>query len=195
MDGIGADVLQILRYLLPGLLAAWIFYGLTAFPKPSQFERVVQALIFTLIVQVISYPTIALLLWFGTHWPIAAWTETTELITQSACACVVGFAFTSLANSDVGHAIARKNGLTNELSYPSEWFGAFKKNVRFVVLHLNDERRVYGWPRVWASQPHSGHFLIEDPAWLTEEGEQPITGVSCILINAADVKWVEFMKE
>ena len=50
MDSLTNDIVVILQYLLPGFLAAWIFYGFTSHPKPSQFERVVQALIFTLII-------------------------------------------------------------------------------------------------------------------------------------------------
>ncbi|WP_425032221.1 hypothetical protein [Pelagibius sp.] len=53
MDSINEDIVGLLQYLLPGFLAAWVFYGLTAHQKPSQFERVIQALIFTLIVQAI----------------------------------------------------------------------------------------------------------------------------------------------
>jgi len=35
------DFIILVTYLLPGFLAAWVFYGLTSPPKPSQFERVV----------------------------------------------------------------------------------------------------------------------------------------------------------
>lgn len=45
------EVVLVLVYLLPGFLAAWVFYGLTSHPKPSQFERVVQAVIFTFVIQ------------------------------------------------------------------------------------------------------------------------------------------------
>ena len=38
-----------------GFFAAWVFYGLTPFSKPSGYERTVQALIFTIIVEVLSF--------------------------------------------------------------------------------------------------------------------------------------------
>ncbi len=47
MELASKELVGIISYLLPGFLAAWIFYGLTAHPKPQPFERVVQALIFT----------------------------------------------------------------------------------------------------------------------------------------------------
>ena len=43
------DIVGVLTFLLPGFVAASIFYSLTSYPKPSPFDRVVQALIFTVI--------------------------------------------------------------------------------------------------------------------------------------------------
>jgi hypothetical protein len=51
MDTISPDILNLIYKLLPGFLSAWVFYGLTAHPKASPFERVVQALIFTVMIQ------------------------------------------------------------------------------------------------------------------------------------------------
>ncbi|OWO67359.1 hypothetical protein B2J67_20175, partial [Vibrio cholerae] len=53
MENLTNDVITILQYLLPGFVSAWVFYSLTSYPKPSQFERVVQALIFTIFIQAI----------------------------------------------------------------------------------------------------------------------------------------------
>ena len=50
MDWASGDIVSVIYYLLPGFVAAWVFYGLTAHPKASPFERVVQALIFTVVV-------------------------------------------------------------------------------------------------------------------------------------------------
>ena len=48
------DVVSLLYFLLPGFLAAWVSYGLTAHPKREAFERVIQALIFTVIVRALN---------------------------------------------------------------------------------------------------------------------------------------------
>jgi hypothetical protein len=40
------DVVSLLFQLVPGFIAAWILYGFSSYPKPSQFERLVQALVF-----------------------------------------------------------------------------------------------------------------------------------------------------
>lgn len=51
MPELAKDTVALFAYLLPGFVTAWVIYGLTSQTKPSQFERVVQALIFTFIIQ------------------------------------------------------------------------------------------------------------------------------------------------
>ena len=53
MDLPSSEIVKVIYALLPGFLTAWVFYGLTAHPRQGTFERVVQALIFTGIVQAI----------------------------------------------------------------------------------------------------------------------------------------------
>jgi hypothetical protein len=196
MGSISNNVVSILQFLLPGFVAAWIFYSLTSYSKPSQFERVVQALIFTLFIQapvsIIKY----LLLKLGVYWSIGNWSESSSLIASIFIAIVFGVVFSHFANNDKIHKYLRDKGITRETSFPSEWFGSFLNNVTFVVIHFNDERRLYGWPIEWPSEPTSGHFVIADPSWIEENGkEKRITGVSNILVDVKDVKWVEFLEK
>lgn len=192
MENITKDIIAILQYLLPGFVSAWIFYALTSYPKPSQFERIVQALIFTIFVQAIVFAIRASLLFVGRYYYFAIWDEVSSLIWAIVCAIAFGFIFSYYANNDKLHKIFRAKGITRESSYPSEWFGAFL-NPTYAVLHLKDERRLYGWPMEWPSEPRNGHFLITDASWLDGDKEIPITGVDNILIDAKEVKWVEFM--
>ncbi|MBJ7268055.1 DUF6338 family protein [Idiomarina abyssalis] len=193
MENIATDIISLLRYLLPGFLAAWIFYGFTSYPKPSQFERVVQALIFTLIVQTFVYCAKATFTWAGNYFVWGKWSIHSELITSIVVASIMGFVFAYFANTDKFHSLARRIGITRETSFPSEWFGVFSKNITYVILHLNDERRIYGWPIEWPSEPGKGHFSLQQVSWLDEKGETPISGVDSVLIKSEDVKWVEFM--
>ena len=189
------DIISTLEYLLPGFLAAWAFYGLTSFPKPSEFERVVQALIFTLIVQTATLTLKLLLTSIGHHWSVGAWTPYTELVWSITIALVIGVLFSYWSNSDKFHGALRKVRLTKVTSYPSEWAGVFSEKETFhVVIHMSDERRLFGWPKVWPSDPKNGHLLIEDPFWLDEKGTpRKLERVDSILLDVQDVKWVEFI--
>ena len=101
------------------------------------------------------------------------------------------------SNHDTMHGILRRLGITKETSYPSEWYSTFwRLNDCYVVLHLKGERRLYGWPEEWPSQPDRGHFRISEGEWLGNDENDGVstTGVSAILISANDVEMVEFIK-
>jgi hypothetical protein len=195
MDSVSENVVIVLQYLLPGFLAAWIFYGFTSYPKPSQFERVIQALIFTFIIQVAVFVEKSVCLKIDTYWNAGSWSERSEIICSAINAVILGMLFSYYANNDKFHRLIRKLGISKETSFPSEWFGTFSKNVTYIVLHLKDERRIYGWPIEWPSVSDHGHFLLVQASWLVDSEEIPIKGVESILINVKDVRWVEFMEK
>lgn len=195
MENFTKDIISVLQYLLPGFFAAWVFYGFTSFSKPAQFERVIQALIFTLIIQSVVFVEKNAALRFNSIISLGNWTERSELLCSTSTAFFLGAVFAYFANNDKFHRLARNIGLTRETSYPSEWFGAFLKNITYVVLHFEDERRLYGWPIEWPSEPDKGHFVLVQASWLNDDREVTITGVSSIMVNVKDVKWVEFMEK
>jgi hypothetical protein len=194
MDNISQDAVLILQYLLPGFLTAWIFYGFTSYPRPSQFERIIQALIFTFIIQVAVFLERAFCLRIGVDW-FSNCSENSNIICTAINAIFFGILFSYFANNDKFHKIIRIIRISRETSFPSEWFGTFSKKVTYIVLHLKDERRLYGWPIEWPSAPDHGHFLLVQASWLQGTKEIPIEGVDSILINVNDVRWVEFMNK
>ncbi len=202
MNGISKDLISVLEFLLPGFISAWIFYGLTSYAKPSQFERVVQALIFTLFIQGFVQGFAALfkysITFLGGPWEYFKfwkWDESFSLLSSIVLALVFGVCLSHYSNNDKFHSFLRNKGVTRETSFPSEWFGTFLNNVTFVVLHLHDERRLYGWPIEWPSEPTAGYFVIRDPSWLVGKRERRISGVKDILVAVKDVKWVEFLEK
>lgn len=177
MENFTQDVISLLQYLLPGFLTAWIFYGLTSHSKPSQFERILQALIFTLFIQVSANLVELCVNFLSRFVSFGLWGRAAEMICPIFIAVLFGFVFSYFVNTDKLHGYFRHRGITRESSFPSEWFGAFL-DTTFVVLHLKESRRLYGWPKQWPSETTNGHFLIADPSWVDREGkESRITGV------------------
>lgn len=195
MENFAKDFVTLLQYLLPGFVAAWIFYSLTSFPKPSQFERVVQALIFTIFVQAMVTVIKKSLLLVGWTWSLFTWDSSSGLIWSTLSALALGICFSYFANNDKIHKKLRDLGITRETSYPSEWFGAFLKKITYVVLHLDGERRLYGWPIEWPSEPEKGHFVLVQASWLDGKSQIPLTGVESIMVDVREVKMVEFMEK
>ena len=54
MGWIAKDLPTLVFMLLPGFIAAGVFYTLTAHPKSSEFERLIQSLIFTSIIKLLT---------------------------------------------------------------------------------------------------------------------------------------------
>ena len=194
MDWASSEILLVLRFLLPELVAAWIFYGLTSYPKQSEFERIIQALIFTTIIQGCSVITIGMLASFKHGSEMLSKVTGTQDVVALGIAVVFGIIAATAANNDKLHSLLRMLKITKETSFPSEWFGVFSRDPTYVVLHMTGERRIYGWPEEWPSDPSNGYFSISQAEWLTENGNIPLNNVRNILIPAGDVMHVEFME-
>ena len=182
---IGTGLIDILTYLLPGLVAAATFYALTSHPKPGIFERIVQALIFTVLAQIVA-----------DQLPINDQPQNWHTIASVGSAILLALLATYFSNNDTLHRVLRKMRVTKETSHPSEWYSAFaRKDPRYIVLHLKDRRRIYGWPEEWPGQPDRGHFRIAEPEWLDSSKTEGEPAVEWILIPAEEVRMVEFLPE
>lgn len=195
MDSVSTELVSLLQFLLPGFITSWIFYSFTSFKKPEQFERVVQALVFTFVIQTIFELSKFIAMKVGAHYSLGHWKVELESSLRALIALILGLIICFYANNDRLHNVLRRLSITKKTSYPSEWHGEFAKRVTYVALNLKNGRRLYGWPREWPADATTGHFSIEQPSWLIDNGEKPITGVESVLIAASDVEFVEFMEK
>ena len=193
---VSKDILALLTQLMPGFLTAWVVYGLTTYTKPSQFERIVQALIYSFMVSALVAVAEPLLLLAGQFVRLGTWDSSAELIASAVLALALGFLRSFFMKNDVFFRQARRLGLTSRTPFPSEWYGAFSaRPPRYVVLHLEGGRRITGYPIEWPTEPTSGHFKLTDAAWLDDlNNEIPLDTNDSILIAAKQVEMVKFLK-
>ena len=193
MTWAGGEIVGVLAFLLPGFVAAAIFYSLTSHPRPGAFDRVVVALVFTLIGQTItSYALSAFVGAEESAGAIEGWEPGLSILV----AIVLGSCASGVSNSDLPHRILRRLRLTRETSYPSEFYSTFAQygSRSFIVLHLRGERRLYGYAEEWPSDPKDGHFCVTEAKWLGDENkETPLEGVAAVLVPATEVVMVEFL--
>jgi hypothetical protein len=195
MGDISKDLLVLLTQLLPGFVAAWVIYGLTSYPKPAQFERVVQALIYSLLIKALVLVEEKALTFLGRYFVLGVWDQHTELLASAISAILFGLLFSYFANNDKFYAFARNRGVTKRTAYPSEWYGAFSEYPRYIALHIDGGRRIIGYPLQWPSEPNVGHFKLVDAAWLNDDdSETELDGDHSVLIPAKEVGLVEFLK-
>ena len=192
MSWASSEVVSVLVFLLPGFVAAAVFYSLTSYPKPNEFGQVIQALVFTMVGQSIAW-TIKQLVGSGGSWSIGL-----EVIVSILSAVIFALIAVYISNNDIVHRLFRHIGLTKETSYLSEWYSSFAKNDNcYIVLHLKDGRRLYGWPEEWPSRPSQGHFRIIEAEWLRESEvgspNEETPDIFALVVSVEDVKMVEFV--
>lgn len=188
-------IIELLTYLIPGLITAGTLYTLTPNPKPAPFERIVEALIFTVAIQFlvdcVEYGAGVI----GRHaFILGAWSKTAALGWSIVLALALGLLLARWSNNDGLFRFLRSKDFTRQTAYSSEWYGTFCQGDRYVVLHLVDGRRIYGWPDEWPNTPTTGQFALSLAEWLDGKERIPLTGVEKVLIKATDVEMVEFMK-
>ena len=192
MGIITSEIIDLFSFLLPGFITSFLFYALTSFPKKSEFEAVVIALIYTVIIK-------AAVEWLGISGIFDEWNETYKTIWAICIALIIGLVWSLLYNNDIIHKMLRVLKITKQTSYPSEWYGAFSETKSFIILNLKDGKRITGWPLIWPNYPNQGHFVLEQAKWLTvaedeKISEIPLETVDKIMIDTVTVEMVEFLK-
>lgn len=192
MSWASSEFVSVLSFLLPGFVAVAVFHSLTSHPKPREFESVIQALIFTITAQAIVQG----IRWIGItfEWEVS-WVTDFEILVSVSVAVVLALIAAYLTNHDTLHGFLRRFGITRENSYPSEWYSTFYQNSDcYVILHLQGQRRLYGWPEEWPSRPDQGHFRIAEGEWLSGDNRIVAEGVVAIVIPVREVDMVEFIR-
>lgn len=193
MEDLVNKVLPLVQALAPGFIVTALFYWLSEAARPSQFERTIQALIGTALISILVYVIESVLLAIGDQFFfVGTWTLKVATAWGIILAVILGLWLAHTANNDTLYERARRYGLTSRASY-SEWVVAFRKYPgRVLVLHLNDGRRLCGYPHVWPNDPRNGHFLMQFSAWVVEDKYEECTG-DFMLVDSKDVLFVEVL--
>ena len=199
MSWASSEIVSVFVFLLPGFVAAAVFYSLSSYPKPNEFGQVVQALVFRMVGQIIALSVQQLTILLGASRP---WPTTLEIIVPTISAVVFALIVVYASNNDTLHGLFRRLRFTRETSYSSEWYSSFAENPNcYIVLHLKDRRRLYGWPEEWPSRPEQGHFRIIEGEWLDADASDAQNDSQdnnkreffVIIVSVEDVKMVEFI--
>ncbi|MBV4476666.1 DUF6338 family protein [Pseudomonas botevensis] len=193
MDDLVKEVIPLLQYLIPGFVSTWIFYTLTAFKRPDTFGQIVQALIFTFVIHGVVLGIGAVCLWIGVKgFSVGIWSAGAQGFWAFVVSVVLGLLSCFLASNDKLHAWLRFRNVTRKTSHPNQWYSTFARHDRLITLHLNDERRLFGWPSEWPPEPQQGQFVIHNPKWLSDDGVLRSFGAEMLVIDSSKIQWVEF---
>jgi hypothetical protein len=194
MESISSEIFEVLKYLLPGFITSWIFHALTDYPKQNQFERIIQALIFTIFIQCAVLITKSVLIHAGKIYSFGAWDKTSELLWSLLFSISMGICFVYLIRHGTFHALMSRLGISNKSHYLSEWEDIFNNNPTYIIVNLKNDRRISGWPIIFPSDPCKGHLILQNPAWVHNGEYLILHSAQYITISVSDIEHVEFLK-
>ena len=197
------EALALLLLFLPGAISSAVLTTALRHRTPEPLRRLLKAVAFTLAATTVLALGGAALGHAPMLPPIAleaerlvvrnggAWT----LVALVAVAVLLPVA--RILSRDRHMALLRRLGVT---SRDSIWADVFtEQRDRFVVLELDDGRRLQGYPRYWSDDPADGFVYLSRPAWLVRVGEGTEvdvdvreTGQHGLPIHRDEIRWIEF---
>jgi hypothetical protein len=196
-----AEALGILLVLLPGFASAYLVQLLAARRKQSELDKVVEALIFSLLLYLITLPFFRYSLPIAWHSGPGKSGDISQifivwhhLLALAVFALVLGSLYAASINHDWLIAPFKWLKITERTARSSVWNDVFSDLQGFVQVGLSNGRSVIGWIRNYSDEDETQVLFLEDAAWVNDEGkETPIRGAGILLSKDSGIEYVMFL--
>jgi hypothetical protein len=190
------EFVPILIFLLPGFLTSKILDILVIRKERDVFDKLVQALVFTFA---------NLALFVVARWIIESATSAKfdrqflsvgNVLLITSCAVGIGLACAFEIRNELALSFLHKLKFTKKTYNLSTWIDTFSASEKYVVVHLEDGRRIYGWPKFYSDEPGERAIFLQDATWLDEQNKalnEPL--ISILLDEKSGIQFVEFVSE
>jgi hypothetical protein len=192
------DLVPILLFLLPGFVSVGILEVLCVRKAKDVFGRIIEALIFTMLNLACFLVCRGFLeKCLRVKFDHGQFFTTANVTLMAICAIGIGVIFAAEINHEwLLSVLNDKLHLTRKTAKPSTWNETWTHAQKFVVVHLDDGRRIYGWPTFYSDDPEERALFLEDASWLDDDnnlinGASPI---SILLDKHSGIKLVEFLE-
>lgn len=194
------DALAVLLILLPGFSCAYLVQLLVVRRKQSDFERVVEAVLFSFLLYLLCLPFF--------HWSLPfSWAQSQDhvfhiqvnkgfILSLGMSAVVLGLFYSAALNHDWLLALFRKCGITERTARSTIWNDAFQDIPNhYVSIGLSDKRQVIGYVRYYSDEADDCSIFLEDAAWIDPETSDqiPIDGPGILLTRQVGIEFVMFL--
>jgi Family of unknown function (DUF6338) len=192
------DLFPILLFLLPGFVSVGVIEVLCVRKAKDVFGRVVEALIFTML-NLASFLVVRSLLELVPEIKFGhdQFFTPGNVSLMALCALIIGIAFAAEINHEwVLGTLNNRFHLTRKTAKPSTWNETWTHARKYVVVHLDDGRRIYGWPTFYSDDPEERALFLEDASWLDDDNKLINEGspISMLLDKNSGIKLVEFLE-
>lgn len=192
------DLFPILLFLLPGLVSVGVIQILCIRKQKDAFERVIEALIFTMLnLAAFLISRAALERFPEIKFDHVEFLTAGNVGLMAFCAIAIGVGFAAEINHDWALGILNNRfHLTRKTAKPSTWNETWTHAQKFVVVHLDDGRRIYGWPTFYSDSPEERALFLEDASWLDDDNKliNEAAPISVLLDKHSGIKLVEFLE-
>jgi len=199
------EALGVLLVLLPGFACAYVVQMLAVRRKQTELDKVVEALLFSLILYVATLP------FFGSTFPLHSQTTQSSgfdigkivvdwphLAVLAAGSLLLGLLYATSINRDWHMRLFRWIGITERTARSTLWNDVFQETGGYVQVGLCDNRCVLGWLHDYADDPEESSLFLEQASWVVqnEDGgdeEIEIEGPGILLTKEIEIEYVIFL--
>ncbi|MGA2349013.1 MAG: DUF6338 family protein [Terracidiphilus sp.] len=194
--------LQVFLILLPGFSAAYVVQALATRRSQTDFERLIEALVFSFVIYVCYVPLNGGRLPFHIQDDPAGKGNDTVLWEPAQLAWLAGvtIAFTLFAVAYFrfdGNRLFRFLRLTERTTCNSIWNDIFEREAidnQPVQVELADGRSVLGILLYYSDTSDEGSVYLKDASWVDAEGQTiPIPGPGILLTKSCDIRSVSLL--
>lgn len=199
------EALGVLLVLLPGFACAYLVQMLAVRRKQTELDKVVEALLFSLILYVVTLPLFGNI--FPVHWQSvhSASADVYQMLidwkhlgTLALCAVVLAVLYAANINHDWLLSFFRRIKVTERTARSSVWNDVFQRTGGFVQVSLADGRSVMGWLSDYSDEAAESTLFLEDASWVVQdedghESEIEIAGPGILLTRQIGIESVIFL--
>jgi len=189
------ELIPILAFLLPGFLTTQLI-DLWVVTKPKEFpDKIVQAFVFT-IVNLLCFSILRYIVEsFGCcTFDHDQFFTPGNLVLMIVCSVAIALCCAYEMKNERILSFLRTENITKKTAKPSTWLDVFSNQQKFIVVHLEDGRRIYGWPSLYSDDPTEESLYLEEASWLDDDNEMlNDPRISIFLTAKSGIKLIEFL--
>ena len=202
-------VLQVILFLMPGLIALAVHDYLRAQRREDKLEKFILAVVYSVVCRAplllvasrhSSTKWLELFSVTGTGSPpeaLAFSVAFPEVLVLLALALATGMASTWLVHSELFIRCATKCHITKMTKNQSIWRDTWEKiaDTDYAITNYTDGRRLYGKPWLFPDAPGSSSLALSDAGWLLEGAmDPPENRRNILVVDTGLIDNIEFLK-
>jgi hypothetical protein len=195
------EAIGILVILLPGFFAARLEQRLTTNPKQSEFDKTIEALLYSFFIYLIftaitrSFPVSIVVAKSDQEAHYSLQANLPHLALLPVIAVALAWMVSFGANNDLFGRFFRWVGATRRTWRVSIWSDVFHNYGGVVQVELADGRYVVGWLKYYSDSEEGASLFLERAAWVGLDTKLiPIDGPGILVTSSSGIRSVMFLK-